>query len=90
MDKVFVAYATLEQQAELEVAWLSGETVGELIERSEICKQFPEIDLMINKVGIFNQLCDLDDEPQAGDRVEIYRPLKIDPKESRRNRAKQN
>ncbi len=89
MDKVFVAYADPDRQVELELEWLSGETVGDLIMRSEICKQFPEIDLVINKTGIFSQLCDLDDEPQVGDRVEIYRPLKIDPKESRRNRAKQ-
>ena len=89
MGKVFVAYADPDRQVELELEWLSGEIVGDLIKRSEICKQFSEIDLMINKVGIFSQLCDLDDEPQVGDRVEIYRPLKIDPKESRRNRAKQ-
>ena len=89
MAKVFVAYATPDRQVELELDWLSGETVGELIRRSEIFTQFPEIDLSINKVGLFSQLCELDDEPQAGDRVEIYRPLKIDPKESRRNRAKQ-
>ncbi len=89
MDKVFVAYGRSEQQVELEIDWLSGETVGELIKRSGILTQFPEIDLAINKVGIFSQLCELDDEPQVGDRIEIYRPLKIDPKESRRKRAKQ-
>ncbi len=89
MDKVYVAYATPERQIELELEWLSGETVEDLIKRSEILVQFPEIDLEINKVGLFSQLCELDDEPQVGDRVEIYRALKIDPKESRRNRAKQ-
>ncbi len=89
MDKVFVAYADPDRQTELEMNWLSGETVEDLIKRSEIFSQFPEIDLNINKVGIFSKLCELDDEPQVGDRVEIYRALKIDPKESRRNRAKQ-
>ena len=89
MDKVYIAYATFDRQIELEMDWLSGETVGELIERSEIITQFPEIDLTVNQIGIFSRLCELDDEPGVDDRVEIYRPLKIDPKESRRNRAKQ-
>lgn len=90
MDKVFVAYARSDRQVELEMDWLSGETVGELIMRSEIQKQFPEIDLTINKVGIFSHLCDLDDEPQVGDRVEVYQPLKIDPKAVRRKRARKS
>jgi len=88
MAKVIVAYATLDRQVELEMEWLSGESVGELVQRSGILLKFPEIDMAYNKVGIFSHLCDLDDEPEMGDRVEIYRPLKIDPKESRRNRAK--
>ncbi len=87
MAKVFVAYATVEHQVELELDWLAGETVEELIQRSAIIEQFPEIDLAKNKVGLFGKLCELDDEPHEGDRVEIYRPLKIDPKQSRRNRA---
>lgn len=87
MAKVFVAYATPYQQVELELEWLAGETVEEVILRSSILDQFPEIDLTINKIGLFGKLCELDDEPYEGDRVEIYRPLKIDPKQSRRNRA---
>jgi putative ubiquitin-RnfH superfamily antitoxin RatB of RatAB toxin-antitoxin module len=38
-------------------------------------------------VGIFGELCGRDAVPQDGDRIEIYRPLKADPKESRRARA---
>ena len=39
-------------------------------------------------VGIFGELCDRSAVPRDGDRIEIYRPLKLDPKESRRERAK--
>jgi len=39
-------------------------------------------------VGIFGELCDRDAVPRDGDRIEIYRPLKLDPKESRRARVK--
>lgn len=88
MAKVYVAYATVKKQLEIELDWLPGETVAEVIKRSKIMDTFPEIDLAINKVGLFGKVCQLDDEPRDADRIEIYRPLKIDPKESRRNRAK--
>ena len=39
-------------------------------------------------VGIFGELCDRAAVPRDGDRIEIYRPLKLDPKESRRERAR--
>ena len=38
-------------------------------------------------VGIFGELCDRAAVPRDGDRIEIYRPLRSDPKESRRERA---
>src|SRR5262245_16054050 len=39
-------------------------------------------------VGIFGELCGRDAVPRDGDRIELYRPLRSDPKESRRARAK--
>jgi uncharacterized protein len=39
-------------------------------------------------VGIFGALCDRNAVPRDGDRIEIYRALKADPKESRRERVK--
>jgi hypothetical protein len=38
-------------------------------------------------VGVFGQSCRLDDPVHDGDQIEIYRPLTIDPKEARRQRA---
>jgi hypothetical protein len=49
--------------------------------------KFPEIDLAVNKVGVFGKLTKLDTELRHLDRVEIYRPLIADPKEVRRQRA---
>ena len=40
------------------------------------------------RFGIFGRLVDAATPLRDGDRVEIYRPLKVDPKEARRNRAK--
>ena len=39
-------------------------------------------------VGIFGALCDRGAVPRDGDRIEIYRPLRADPKASRRERVK--
>lgn len=63
-------------------------TLREAIEQSGILEMFPEIDLDRTKVGIFSKKRDLRHVLQAGDRVEIYQPLRVDPKEARRRRAK--
>jgi len=62
-------------------------TVQEAIEQSNILERFPEINLAVNKVGIFGKGVKLDSLPVAGDRIEIYRPLIVDPKEARRRRV---
>lgn len=46
-----------------------------------------EIPILIGRVGIFGQQKPLDTLLKAGDRIEIYEPLLIDPKEARRLRA---
>ena len=61
--------------------------IREAIETSGLLAEFPEIRLGENTVGRFGELADLDDRLQAGDRVEIYRPLRADPRETRRRRA---
>jgi uncharacterized protein len=57
------------------------------IERSGLLNDAPEINLASCRVGIFGKLKSLDTMLQEGDRIEIYRPLIADPKESRRKRA---
>ncbi|TRZ91554.1 MAG: RnfH family protein [Rhodocyclaceae bacterium] len=78
--KIKVAYATLRRQAVLPVEQPEGATVRDAIQSSGILKQFPEIDLEKQKVGIFNKVCTLDAKLAEGDRVEIYCPLTVDPK----------
>jgi putative ubiquitin-RnfH superfamily antitoxin RatB of RatAB toxin-antitoxin module len=84
---VEVAYAKEAEQALLAVDGEEGMTVHDAIERSGIRKRFPEIDLGVNKVGVFGKLAKLDQALETGDRVEIYRPLIADPKEQRKKRA---
>ena len=85
--QVEVAYARLDAQALLSVTGDPGMTVCEAIDLSGILERFPEIDLAINKVGIFGKLTKLDQPLVSGDRVEIYRPLIADPTAQRKKRA---
>lgn len=86
---VEIAYATPTEQVILSQSAHPGLTVEQAIRRSGILERFPEIDLAVAKVGIFGKLAALDTELNAGDRVEIYRPLIADPKAARKKRAAQ-
>jgi putative ubiquitin-RnfH superfamily antitoxin RatB of RatAB toxin-antitoxin module len=84
-----VAYAQPDEQAIFPLEAGKGLTVQEAIARSGILERFPEIDLAVNKIGVFGKIVRLDHVLEPGDRVEIYRPLIADPKEARRRRAAQ-
>lgn len=84
---VEVAYALPHEQLIVPVKVKQGITAEQAIAASGIIKQFPEIDLAINKIGIFGKLSRLDAPLRHLDRVEIYRPLIADPKEVRKQRA---
>jgi putative ubiquitin-RnfH superfamily antitoxin RatB of RatAB toxin-antitoxin module len=85
--KVGVAYATPAKQLWLNVDVPEGATVKDAIEKSGILKQFPEIDLATQKVGIYGKAATLEAVVEEGARVEIYRPITADPKTVKR-RAK--
>ena len=82
-----VAYTHPEMGCSIQVTVPPGATVRAAIERSRILERFSEIDLARNQIGIYGQPCAAGDLVQAGDRVEIYRPLRCDPKIARRQRA---
>jgi len=64
-----------------------GTTIGQAIERSGVLEAFPDINLATQPVGIYAKKKALDTALRERDRIEIYRPLVADPKESRRRRA---
>jgi uncharacterized protein len=86
--RVEVAYALPTEQVVIELVLPDGATVGEAILASGMLARFPEIDLTRTAVGIFGERATLDDTLKEGERVEIYRPLLADPKETRRRRAR--
>ncbi|GAA6135938.1 RnfH family protein [Oceaniserpentilla sp. 4NH20-0058] len=87
--KVEVAYATPEKQQIIALDVTQGTTVFQAAQQSGICDVFPEIQLEDAKIGIFGKAVRNPKEEvlRDADRVEIYRPLIIDPKAARANRA---
>ncbi len=86
---VEVAYATLEHQAVIAVTLPDGSLAEQAIQASGILRDFAEIDLSAQKIGIFGSICKLDRVLADGDRIEIYRPLRQSPMEARRGRQSQ-
>lgn len=86
--KVSIVYVTLDDQfiKELEIA--EDSSVQYAIEQSNVLQEYSEISLDENQVGIFNELVSLDTKLKENDRIEIYRPLTMDPMQARRLRQK--
>ena len=87
--RVEVAYALPHKQKIIEVNVPVGTSILAAAELSGITSEFPELDLSAAKFGIFGKASanPAAEELREGDRVEIYRPLLIDPKQARLNRA---
>jgi len=82
-----VIFATPQRQWQWQVELHEAGTVGEALDSARAAAGKVEIPWDA-PVGIFGALCNRDAVPRDGDRIEIYRPLRADPKESRRERAK--
>ncbi len=87
---VTVAYATPQKQSERTVKVAPNCTAALAIRQSGILEEFPEIDFSQMAIGIFARPVYLDAALRAGDRIEIYRPLAIDPKKARLRRLKKS
>jgi len=84
---VVVCYATPTQEFLHELEVEQGTTIGAAIEASGVLAAFPDISLVTQPVGIYAKKKTLDTVLRERDRIEIYRPLVADPKDSRRRRA---
>ncbi|WPN47880.1 RnfH family protein [Pseudomonas sp. P8_241] len=89
MVEVEVVYAAVDRQALITVEVPAGTTLRAALLKSGVGDEFPELDLTDCPIGIFGKVVSDPDNRvvQAGDRIEIYRPLLADPKEVRRLRA---
>ena len=88
--RVEVVYALPERQLRVGLELPAGATAIEAVLESGLRKRHPEIDLAHGKIGVFGKVVAPETALVDGDRVEIYRPMPIDPKAARRARAARN
>ena len=84
-----VVFALRDRQELVTVRLPNGATVADAIEQSSIQSAFPEWNLSECAVGIWGRLAERGQRLRQGDRVEIYRPLTMDPRDARRSLAAQ-
>jgi putative ubiquitin-RnfH superfamily antitoxin RatB of RatAB toxin-antitoxin module len=87
--QIEVAYALPHQQKIISLSVPAQTTLYQAVVLSNITAYFPQLNLETATFGVFSKL---EKSPktrmvQAGDRIEIYRPLLVDPKEARKARA---
>ena len=82
-----VVYCTPDAAWTREMEVEEGATLHAVIERSGLLAAHPELNAAQLAVGVFSRPRQLDEPARDGDRIEIYRPLLVDPKDARRHRA---
>jgi putative ubiquitin-RnfH superfamily antitoxin RatB of RatAB toxin-antitoxin module len=85
--RVWVVYALPDRQPVQELELPESATVAEAVARSGLLQRFPEIGSRPLACAIYGRAVAESQVLRADDRVEILRPLQVDPKESRRRAA---
>ena len=86
--RVTLAVALPDRQEVIELELAPGATVGDAIAAAELRRRFPGVDFASMRTGIWSREAHAGARLRDGDRVELYRGLKADPKDMRRKRAK--
>jgi putative ubiquitin-RnfH superfamily antitoxin RatB of RatAB toxin-antitoxin module len=88
MIRVSVAVALPEFQEVIELALADGSTVADAIAAARVEERFARLGAEAMKVGIWSREAQMATVLRDGDRVELYRALRADPKDARRRRAR--
>lgn len=86
MNIVLVYSPAPRQVREWTLVLPPGSTVAQALESSGIFLAFPELAVSRPLLGIWGRKTSLKQALQDADRLEIYRPLRVDPKVARRER----
>ncbi len=82
-----LVFATSDKQRLSSVAIRPGTTAREAIVQSDTGSEYPEFELSRCPLGIWGRVVADDRILVEGDRLEVYRPLRRDPREARRELA---
>ena len=86
--RVTVAIALAERQEVVALVLAEGATVADALAAARVAERLPGWTSRDGAVGVWSRSCDPSRVLRDGDRVEVYRPLQADPKQSRRARAR--
>ena len=86
--RVEVVYARRARQSLVMLDVAAGATVLDAVQLSGLERRYPEIAAAACRFGIFGRAVTPQHLLRNGDRVEIYRPLQVDPQQARRKRAR--
>ena len=75
---------------ELALELPTGARVRDALSASGLAQRHPSVNFAVLRIGVWGKLREPGDALRDQDRVEIYRPLKVDPKEARRVRHRQH
>ena len=84
---VEIVFALPDRQLLKSVRVACGETVADVVAKSGLREDFPEFEIDSLALGIWGHEVDRTRPIKEGDRIEIYRPLEMDPREARRQLA---
>lgn len=76
VEVVYCAPAGPERQV---IELVEGATISDALKRARFLDRFRDVDLSVNRVGIFGNLATPQTKLRPGDRVEVYRPITCDP-----------
>ena len=85
---VEVVYAAPDRAFVRRLRVPAGTTVSQAVEASGLAAEVPGLQVDPQRLGVFSRPVTPDAPVGEGDRIEIYRPLALDPKEARRRRAR--
>ncbi|MBW4010834.1 RnfH family protein [Neisseria meningitidis] len=87
MLEIEIVYGLPDRQALKTMQLAEGTTVRAAALKSGLDGIFEDLNLYSAPLGIFGKAVKDDTPLRDGDRIEVYRPLLIDPKEARRKRV---
>jgi uncharacterized protein len=88
MVKVAVAYSPVPREVDLtELDLPAGSTVADALAASGLLDRHAALAAAPVRTGVWGRVCDQHTSLREGDRVEVYRALRVDPKEARRRRG---
>jgi putative ubiquitin-RnfH superfamily antitoxin RatB of RatAB toxin-antitoxin module len=85
--RVTVVFSPVARETrEWSVVVPQGSTVLDTIKQTTVAQEFPQLEVESMNLGVWGRRCATEQAVRDGDRVELYRPLQVDPKIARRER----